>query len=279
MEGTEVAIIEHRALEVRSLSPLDLPVATFQAALDRRRQNHKALIAWVREELVSGIDFGRIHVVKKERCPLGANCKNESHFSKPSLWKPGAEKICGMLAVTVDFPNLKDYEQAAVSGVAIENVILRCHLLNGQGDILSQGVGARSVLREGGDLNKALKMAEKSAHIDATLRLAGLSEVFTQDLEDMLLTLDASEREVVESESGEPQPGEQWGDIGPHKVVADQSCPCGSMVIERTTKKGMNQVTCELGYRVFLNQPGAVAKDKQLRAADPNLRHYHKVGR
>jgi hypothetical protein len=28
-------------------------------------------------------------------------------------------------------------------------------------------------------------MAEKSAHIDATLRLAGLSELFTQDLEDM----------------------------------------------------------------------------------------------
>lgn len=28
-------------------------------------------------------------------------------------------------------------------------------------------------------------MAEKSAHIDAVLRLAGLSEVFTQDLEDL----------------------------------------------------------------------------------------------
>ena len=29
-------------------------------------------------------------------------------------------------------------------------------------------------------------MAEKSAHIDATLRIVGLSEIFTQDLEDML---------------------------------------------------------------------------------------------
>jgi hypothetical protein len=29
-------------------------------------------------------------------------------------------------------------------------------------------------------------MAEKSAHIDATLRVAGLSELFTQDIEDML---------------------------------------------------------------------------------------------
>lgn len=36
-------------------------------------------------------------------------------------------------------------------------------------------------------------MAEKSAHIDATLRMAGLSEVFTQDLEDM---------QVVSSDAG-----------------------------------------------------------------------------
>ena len=28
-------------------------------------------------------------------------------------------------------------------------------------------------------------MAEKSAHIDATLRVAGLSELFTQDIENM----------------------------------------------------------------------------------------------
>lgn len=49
----------------------------------------------------------------------------------------------------------------------------------------ADGVGARSLEQDYGDLNKALKMAEKSAHIDATLRMAGLSEVFTQDLEDM----------------------------------------------------------------------------------------------
>jgi hypothetical protein len=36
-----------------------------------------------------------------------------------------------------------------------------------------------------GDANKAIKMAQKSAQIDAVLRCAGLSEVFTQDLEDL----------------------------------------------------------------------------------------------
>ena len=43
---------------------------------------------------------------------------------------------------------------------------------------------ARSLAQDQGDLNKCLKMAEKSAHIDATLRMGGLSEVFTQDTED-----------------------------------------------------------------------------------------------
>src|SRR4030095_3163710 len=36
-----------------------------------------------------------------------------------------------------------------------------------------------------GDVNKTLKMAQKSAQTDAVLRFAGLSEIFTQDLEDM----------------------------------------------------------------------------------------------
>ena len=52
--------------------------------------------------------------------------------------------------------------------------------------LVADGVGARSLKQDYGDINKSLKMAEKSAHIDATLRMAGLSEVFTQDIEDMI---------------------------------------------------------------------------------------------
>jgi len=72
-----------------------------------------------------------------------------------------------------------------LSGGEIDNIILKCELVNSSGDIVASGVGARSVTKEKGDLNKALKMAKKSALIDATLDLGGLSEVFTQDIEDM----------------------------------------------------------------------------------------------
>ena len=64
-------------------------------------------------------------------------------------------------------------------------IILKCELHTGNGFIAAEGTGARRVAQDHGDINKSLKMTEKSAHIDATLRVAGLSELFTQDLEDM----------------------------------------------------------------------------------------------
>lgn len=166
-------------------SPLDLPIEVFRAGLDRRKENRAALMEWVRAALVEGVDYGRIHVVSKDKCKAGRNCTNPAHFSKPSLFKPGAEKICGMLGVTVHYPTLHDYEQAALHGVALAHIIVRCEIRDASGRVVADGVGARSLKQDYGDLNKALKMAEKSAHIDATLRMAGLSEVFTQDMEDM----------------------------------------------------------------------------------------------
>jgi hypothetical protein len=171
-------------------SPLDLPAEVFRAGLDRRKANRAALMEWVRAALVEGADFGRIHTAGKQKCQLASwgrahDCQEPSHWSKPSLWKPGAEKICGMLGVTVHYPTLAEYEKAALAGSALAAIILRCELHDGQGHVVAEGIGARNVQQDYGDLNKALKMAGKSAHIDATLRMAGLSEVFTQDLEDL----------------------------------------------------------------------------------------------
>jgi len=156
---------------VQTASPLDLPADVFSAGLERRGTNRKALMAWVKGSLVDGVDIGSIMIGGKK--------------SRPSLWKPGAEKICGMLGLTATFPTLPDYEKRVLEGGKIVDIILRCHLIDSNGRIVADGVGARSVAADNNDLNKALKMAEKSAMIDATLRCAGLSEIFTQDIEDM----------------------------------------------------------------------------------------------
>ena len=73
-------------------NPLDLPSDQFSAALDRRKQNRASLIAWIKSALADGVDYGRI--------------KTKRGLSRPSLQKPGAEKICGMLGVTPSYPTL-----------------------------------------------------------------------------------------------------------------------------------------------------------------------------
>ncbi len=173
-----------------SASPLDLPTEIFAAALERRRQNRAVVMNWIRSSLVESVDYGRIHIMGKDKCHHARSgfamlCDIPAHWSKPVLFKSGAEKICGMLGVTVQFPTLKDYEQAALNGNSLRVMILRCELRDSQGRAVAEGIGARNLQQDYGDLNKSLKMASKSALIDATLRLAGLSEVFSQDTEDV----------------------------------------------------------------------------------------------
>ena len=165
-------------------SPLDLPVEIFNQALDRRGVNRKALLKWIERNLKPRIDYGQIHVVGKAGCQYAKDgrqqaCPNKYHWSKPSLWKPGAEKICGMLGIIPRFPNIDEYEKAVLRGEDIKTIILKCELHTSSGFIAAEGTGARRVDQDKGDINKSLKMAEKSAHIDSTLRLVGLSEIFT----------------------------------------------------------------------------------------------------
>jgi len=153
-------------------NPLDSPVDSFESALDRRQSNRLALIHWIKNNLIEGTDYGSI---KTKRGP-----------SKPSLWKAGAEKITMMLSVSALFPSYADYEHSAIAASnPLQHIIIRCELINAQQTIVASGIGARSLKQDFGDINKALKMASKSAYIDATLKLAGLSDIFTLDLEDM----------------------------------------------------------------------------------------------
>ena len=179
-----------------SVSPLDLPTEFFSAGLDRRKRNRALLMEWLRTALVDGVDFGRIHIAGKDRCQLVRmgrvhECKDPGHWSKPALFKAGAEKITGMLGMTVHYPTLPAYEDAFLAQADIRTIMLRCELRDAHGHVVAQGAGARHISQDYGDLNKTLKMVAKSAHIDATLRLAGLSEVFTQDLEDRPLAGDS----------------------------------------------------------------------------------------
>lgn len=110
---------------------------------------------------------------------------------KPTLLKPGAEKILMMMGLRSEFEivdSTRDFE------VGFFQYQVRCKLF--KGDILiTEGLGACNT-REKKYINQdsytldntVLKMAKKRALIDATLLVASLSDIFTQDLEDMDLS-------------------------------------------------------------------------------------------
>lgn len=95
------------------------------------------------------------------------------------LAKGGAEKVASALGWTAEF--VKDTETFEMLGSPMGTLCYICKLQNGK--FVGEGRGARSVKQDGGDINKTIKMAQKSAFIDAILRASGLSDLFTQDLE------------------------------------------------------------------------------------------------
>jgi hypothetical protein len=133
-----------------------------EADIDGFIQLRKDFIAKVNAICVEGKDY---HVIQ----------------GKKSLAKGGAEKIASVFHWTAKFD--KDQDALDMLGNIAGLVAFKCTLQNGQ--IVGEGRGAASLAKNSNDPNKTLKMAQKSAFIDAVLRASGLSDFFTQDLEDM----------------------------------------------------------------------------------------------
>lgn len=101
---------------------------------------------------------------------------------KKSLAKGGAEKIASIFQWNSTFE--KDGESLEMLGQIVGLVAFKCTLAKGN-KFVGEGRGAASLSKNSNDPNKTIKMAQKSAFIDAVLRASGLSDFFTQDLEDM----------------------------------------------------------------------------------------------
>jgi hypothetical protein len=163
---------------------LTTQLATYSEARD-------LFIRWLFDHLVAGIDYMLIHRRvgprgQKTDCPERANAASSSCRTcggKATLCKPGSEKMCGLLQLRPRFR--RDVESWEMLGGEPGLVTLVCELTTARGVVVAEGRGARHRDQDFGDVNKTLKMAQKSAQTDAVLRCAGLSEIFTQDLEDM----------------------------------------------------------------------------------------------
>jgi hypothetical protein len=141
----------------------DLVILDTSKEIDLYLNKRQAFIAKVNTICVEGKDY---HIIK----------------GKKSLAKGGAEKIASIFKWSAKFE--KDSDSLDMLGVKPGLVAFRCSL-SLLGKFVGEGRGAASLAGNAGDPNKTLKMAQKSAFIDAVLRASGLSDFYTQDLEDM----------------------------------------------------------------------------------------------
>lgn len=132
---------------------------------------------YIKNNMVEGKDYGTIEVTSKS---------GKKFTSKPSLFKPGAEKFCGLFKIRPTFK--KDPETVEMLGNTPGIVAYICELVDTRGRVIGEGRGTSTVDPKAADfdVNKAVKIAEKRSQIDAVLRTGGLSDFFTQDMEDAL---------------------------------------------------------------------------------------------
>lgn len=134
----------------------------------------------IKQTLKQNRDYGIIpNTTKKGRDP------------KPTLLKPGAEKILMLLGLRSEFDiadNTRDFERGFFQ------YQVKCKLFKGE-FLITEGMGAANTKEkkyaysDGFSVdNTVLKMAKKRALVDAALMVGSLSELFTQDLEDMDLS-------------------------------------------------------------------------------------------
>lgn len=157
-ESSEVAVVE-----VQSKPAVSQVASSEIKKIETFITVRQAFIEKVNEICVEGKDY---HIIN----------------GKKSLAKGGAEKIASIFKWNASF--IKDTQALEMLGDIPGLVAFKCELHAGD-KFVGEGRGAALLSKNAGDPNKTLKMAQKSAFIDAVLRASGLSDFFTQDLEDM----------------------------------------------------------------------------------------------
>ena len=163
-----------------SLQPVLIPDET-KPARKRKKVESPVVIVEPKEEPIESI------VAKHLRA--GRDYDRLPNTSKPTLFKSGAEILCGVFgyrSTTSVINRVIDFEKSFVMYEA------QITVYDKDDKIVAEGIGScnskeRKYLR--GDfctqLNTILKMAKKRAYVDAMLTACHASKVFTQDVEDI----------------------------------------------------------------------------------------------
>jgi len=138
------------------------------ARLQHREGLRKRILAYVEKNFLEGVDYG---------LPF-------PNSPKKVLLKPGAEKIFSLLGLRAQWS--RDMETWEMLGKKEGVICYVCRLVEPETDrVFGEGRGVAKVGEKSRDENSAAKIAEKRAMVDAVLYAFGLSEIFTQDEEQL----------------------------------------------------------------------------------------------
>lgn len=144
-----------------------MPVMNIEAAVLR----WESIQQFISRIMTADVDFGTIPGTRK-----------------PTLLKPGAEKLTAFFGLAPEFDVTVRIEQWEEQFFHYE---IKCRLVR-DGQVRGEGLGSSNTReskyrnRPAADVvNTVLKIAKKRALVDAVLNTTGASQFFTQDVEDM----------------------------------------------------------------------------------------------
>ena len=188
--------------EATEFKPETRPVkssAVRSLSVEEAKERDDEMNRFIEEVLISGVDYGIV-----------------PHTSKPTLLKPGAEKILnflGLVARTVIVNRVEDIQAGYFAYEAKVYVIDADGIVRGEGVGITNSKEGKYAKSSGFAVqNTVLKMAKKRALVDAALNVGSLSARFTQDVEDLNIESDApvgKNPEELRQRSNTPRPASQ----------------------------------------------------------------------
>lgn len=182
--STEIATVPE--IPVRATAPalanlrqavMTLDAENMQIALSEFTERRNTFRRWLLSQLTEGVHYGF-----PPGCEPRAGVDVKQWKQKQSLYKAGAELLIELLGWRCEFEPDNDIWLQLGKPMS---VCVRCRIVDGNGNPVGEGRGARQRGAKKMDDNGTIKMAEKCAKVNAVINALSLSDLFGQDLEDL----------------------------------------------------------------------------------------------
>ena len=181
------------ALSDLRAAAMNVPVEQQIVALEEYRERRASFREWLLQQLIIGLHYGYPPGTEPEYDRDGnlliwskggkKPVAKEQWRKVPSLYQAGADFVCDLMGLRHEFS--ADREAWAMMGAKEYNFVYRCQLFSKlNSEIVGEGHGAAKAADHQGNVNTAIKMACKRSKVAAVINAYGLSDLFTQDIED-----------------------------------------------------------------------------------------------